>query len=331
MARRRVAAIAAGCLLLAGCNATVAGQGTADQGAMKYYLAEVAPLTSAVALGDITSVDYCSLLDGSLVNDSGDRPDPLGSFDFCLEPTKVNGQDVGVTVGYLFSRSNGDVPKLAPLPGKTLQRGLLAEQVAHPGSQDSCTYYLKFTDAITLQLDASLTNPGATGVARADLCALSSKVLDGAVTAITNHYVEHLDFSGMPLGKVDACALLPQDFVAGQLGVATKQVPTPSKHHCAWNFYGGPGDADLVFTVDLPAEGETGSSQETLGGRVSTVEPQPDKGCYVETVMGPDWSAGDDDGKQLAAIDVTDAAGKDPCAVARGLATEAWPKLPAAS
>jgi hypothetical protein len=207
------------------------------------------------------------------IADGSYQLDPLGSFDFCLEPTKISEQAVGFRVGYLFGKSDRAAPELVQLPGKTLKRGLLAEQSPTP--------------------------------------------IRGPVA--------------LPLGKVDACSLLAEDFVAGQLGVAATKAPTPSKHYCGWNSYGGPGNVDLAFTVDLPAEGETGSTQETLGNRLSTVEPEPDKGRYVETVVGPDWAAGDDDGMQLAAIDVTDAAGKDPCTVARALAAEAWPKLPKTS
>ncbi|WP_297543876.1 hypothetical protein [Amycolatopsis sp.] len=144
--------------------------------------------------------------------------------------------------------------------------------------------------------------------------------------------IKHLNFNGMPLGKLDACSLLADDFVTKQFGASLPKTTMSSKHYCEW---GGSvhdaGDVNLSFAAYKPSAGRPGTTQENLGGRTSTVIPLDATLCGIETSLGEDWGPGESGSKQMAAIDVTTTDGKDPCAVARTVATAAWPKLPAVS
>jgi hypothetical protein len=327
--------LALGGVVLAGCTDTTSGQAAPNQGELKQYLADNAPLNSADALGDVTSVDYCSLLDEAGVAAAGGVATglPSTSFDRCALSVLAAGKDLDVMIGYMFGQADPYQPDLDPVKGKQLKHSLLEEQLATGLGPSTCNRYLDFADGVKLQFSAGRydqNNPDTTSEPPDSLCALASAAVDGALVVIDRKEVRHLDFSAKPLGKVDACSVLPYGFVDGQFGSATPETEKPSKHYCEW---GDPHDTfvNLEFSVYQPRPATDGATQETLGNRPSTVIPENAQVCSVETVLGAGFSAAYPDSKQIASFYVKDPAGKDPCAIARALANEAWPKLPAAS
>lgn len=336
MVRRGMAVVLAlGGLVLAGCTDTMSGQAAPNQGELKQYLADNAPLNSADALGDVTSVDYCSLLDQAGVAAAGGvaAGPPSTSFDHCVLSVKAAGKDLDVMIGYMFGQVDPYQPDLDPVKGKQLKHSLLEEQLATSFGPSTCNRYLDFADGVKLQFSAGRYDPSnsdTTSEPPDSLCALASAAVDGAVSVIDRKEVHHLDFSAKPLGKVDACSVLPYGFVDGQFGSSAPATQAPSKHYCQW---GDPHDTyvNLEFSVYQPTPAADGATQETLGNRPSTVIPESAQVCSVETVLGPGFAAADTNSKQVASFYVDGPAGKDPCAIARALANEAWPKLPAAS
>lgn len=320
--------LALGGLLLAGCTDVVTGQASSDPGAVQRYLAENGPISSASGLGDPTNIDYCSLMDKKGAGPGIGSGDLQPSFDYCDLLLKIDGQDAYTVVGYLADKSDPVVADLKEVQGRKLPHSLVQEE--QPGGQSpvtNCTYYLDFSDGVTLEFDTGLKD--ATGAPQKDLCAVTSASVDVAVAAIVGKKVTHLDFSGKPLGKLDACSVLTDDFVGPQLGVPAEKTSKPSKHYCYWGETGGAG-VSVAFATYAPYAGEAGTTQEQLGNRTSTVVPSGTEDCSVETVLGPGLVT-TDGSQQMARLSARGFKDKDPCAIARTLVSQAWTKLPAAS
>jgi hypothetical protein len=303
-------------LTLAGCSLPVGGAAGADQAALQRVRAEQGtPLASWQALGEVTTLDYCSLLDVAGITGAAGTP-VLSSFDDCSVPVAVDGVRVDVRAGFLGPAGAGN----PPLRDKRLPRGLVAErEVGTVGG--GCGYHLRFPDSVSLRFEAnSFTTAGGT-LPVSSLCPLAERAVDGAVAAVTERRVRHQSFPARSLGAVDACTLLGEGRVVAELGLPAPMKSYPGAHHCRWG-EAGKASASLSFYIDKPL----GSSAETLGGRASQVQPAGPDYCSVQA---PHIAAAG--GIEIASLFVsTRDAGKDPCAVARTLAAEAWAKLPAA-
>lgn len=317
--------VAAAALLLTGCAGTVSGTASVSSQDLQQYQQNQQPLTSQHAFGDVTTIDYCSLLDLDRVETAGGvgLGDQHQGFNNCQVTGKVYGQDIAVTVGYLSGQVSG--PDRATDPEKKLPRGLVAQR-ATSNDNKGCTYYLDFADSVSLTIYVDNVSSYPSTSAGQSLCAISGAVLDGVVAKVSANAVGHFKFAPGSLGTVDACSLLTEDDVNGQLGALSRTPSMPSKHRCRWKDTAG-NQLDVVLDV---GDG-TGSTAEQIGGHATDVSPIDEAGreCMATGVVAPYPDDGADQFQQaMIYVTVADAA-KDSCGVTRALAGLAWPRLPA--
>ncbi|KAA9162092.1 DUF3558 domain-containing protein [Amycolatopsis acidicola] len=318
MRRLWVAAVA---LLLTGCAGTVSGTASVNTQEVQQYQLQRTPLTSQAAFGDVSTVDYCSLLDLDRVKAAGGNglSEPARNFNYCQVSGKVYGQDIVLGLGYLSSQG-GSQERVAD-PAKALSRGLVAQRSTRNDNK-SCTYYLAFPDGVSLQVYVTNESTYPSTSAGPSLCAINGAVLDGAVAKLSANQAGHFQFAPGSLGTVDACTLLDVAEVNAQLGGSLRQSAFPAKHRCRWQDAQG-NQLDLMLDV---SDG-TGSTAEQIGGHATDIAQLDDAGrdCLATGSVAPY------DGQvEVANLYVTvGEPPKDACGVARALAGVAWPRLPA--
>ncbi|WP_285486522.1 hypothetical protein [Amycolatopsis taiwanensis] len=319
-------ALCAVALVLAGCTTTIMGSASPNQAVARQIQEERTPLTASAVFGDLTTIDYCSMFDAQAAKGAGvtDVSEPVSSYDDCYVEGQLHGQKVDIELGFL---AKGPQPGRVPDPTKTLPRGLVAKRDLG-GGYGSCTYFLSFPDGIDLDIYSYLDNPSGS-VSSEDLCSMATALLDGVVTAVTQKKVTHLTFAPGSLGTVDACTLIPDSLVQQQTGLPLQREQNPSKHRCRWSNSGIGVRAALWFYIDKPPEALPRTTTETIGNRSSTVTPTSPAFCLVDTVIGP--APGAKDGQVAVAetyVNLSNVGGKDPCAIVRAMAAQAWPQLP---
>ncbi|MFL6142241.1 MAG: hypothetical protein ACJ72N_10310 [Labedaea sp.] len=322
-----VSAMSAMSVAVAGCAAPVAGTSVPEASAAKDA---GAPLTGQIALGDLPTIDYCSLLIPLTL------PDELGqlvllprpAYDYCAFTVRTKGIDVGVTVGVV---DEGDPPggaRRTPDPDRTLPRGLRAQRVRE--APDHCTRYLTFTDSVSIMIQADSTvgeHPG-----HVDSCPIVEATLSVVVDRVLGKRVKHYDFAANSAGRLDACDLLSASALAARLGVPRMQTEHwASTHTCRWSAVGGAGPVVRlsIAPVDSSFDLEH-TKQETIAGSATYVTPnntRPDfPACQLETTAADSPQLG---ARELVLLEVgLPGKGNDACGPGRALAAEVWPKLP---
>ncbi|TVT25033.1 hypothetical protein LWP59_25330 [Amycolatopsis acidiphila] len=136
-------------------------------------------MTAEQALGELTNLDYCSLLDldkaaKAGADGIGPRIEALG---YCGAHATLDGHGVDLIVGSLAGASAD--PGRVTDPAKTLDQGLRVENTG-AASDYSCIRYLTFADGTHLMADTDFA-PQITATANqlARLCAVDTAVLDG--------------------------------------------------------------------------------------------------------------------------------------------------------
>jgi hypothetical protein len=225
------------------------------------------PLSTRVALGDLPTVDFCSLLSpddypaslGSVVN----RPSP--SFNYCtmsVIPQKITAD---VLVGYLSAATN--LTGITLDPGRSLPRGLEARNSR--ADSTSCDRYLRFPDDLYLEVSATAYPPGA-GNAWGPLV---DATVDRVVERLTTRRVKHFSYAAGSLGRADACSLLDQKLVEDATGLTpADRYGFPGTHLCLWSLPRF-GLVTVSFTMDESLTQQP--TDETIAGRRTRIGPDP--------------------------------------------------------
>ncbi|MEU6642031.1 hypothetical protein ABZ863_05720 [Saccharomonospora sp. NPDC046836] len=325
--------LAAVLLLLAGCASPVAGMAAPDPEVLREIERERQrnePLSAQDALGDFTTVDYCSLLDvEALAPPMRIDGDPLPSFEYCDLPVTMDGSTVTVSVGMLRERETGTGQVVDP--DKELPRQLTMERM--PGAGE-CYLYIVFPDDYQLQVHATTYAAGAEpgDIPEEQLCLLSETVLDLVVESLAEEKpVRHFSFADNSFGSVDACGdgapMLDGGQLAAVLGEGeAQQIPVPSGHYCRWEL--GEAYASVAMYVGVPPQEGAGTVRESIAGREAFVYESGGEMCVIELPHQP--FAGASNGEvEFAGIFVRGVTRKPPCEAARAMAGAVWPKLPA--
>ncbi|SFO92502.1 hypothetical protein SAMN05421810_101411 [Amycolatopsis arida] len=309
-----------GAVLLAGCAVVEPGKAVPNAQEVERL---ARPLTSKAVLGDLATVDYCTLLDLGALGDvrlERVRPD----FAACMaEVTAAEGR-VLLGIGHL---SEAPTSVLGQPPDETvsLPHGWKVERFdgLEPGV---CYRFLEFSDGVSLQVHATYPE-GYPVVPSAALCRLADATIDGVRSWLTTRRVGRLTFREESLGRLDACVLVPEAEVEAALGGAAPVSPEPTGHLCGWGSrWDEPGPAAfLEFAIQ--ELGDADEFAETIGGRPSRVTPLDGGSCLVETPH-VHFSATKPYDREFARVEVRPAGG-DACAAARALAERIWPALPA--
>lgn len=291
-----------------------------------------AELTAKAALGDLTTVDACSLIEPDVFAAFGTTtfvaPE---SMDYChLQIAVAGGVKLDLTIGDLDTGENATA---TTKPLETLDRGLTLQQ--DDGAEFSCTQYLIFADGIRLRVDVYVYEGNNT----TSLCPVVRAGSDKVVDVVTGGKVKHHDYPSRSLSALTSCDLVADSVVEALPGLSmAKKTEYPGKHMCSWaSPSGGVGSARvrLLMTLGVPVSTPpSGSTTETIGGRQTLVEPTPEAGdlsfCLLSTDHVPYETSIQSDVIEQALVTVRGGKGEveQACATARAVAAEAWPKLP---
>jgi uncharacterized protein DUF3558 len=315
---RRLGAVLLAGLLLAGCDSGVPGSAASDE-------RQRGPLTARDALGDLRTVDPCGYLGGDAFADHGAVTSRVADLDECTYQVAVeSGEEVTVRVGMLdvFTQLPQGTREDRALPRDTAVYGL-------PRNENGCNRALRLADDVTISVLASATN--AADAAQPWMCELADDGVTGVFRAVRDGRITHWEPARDSLATISACETLADEEVATLLGIGTgRVVPSPSGHQCRWGHEGGDTPtAFLRFTTGERADKVDPSAQaEPIADRMTWLEPITGAGVCFATTEHVDSTLAD--GMEFAelAVTVPPAAGKDPCAIVKQLATSAWPKLP---
>ncbi|WP_409492768.1 hypothetical protein [Amycolatopsis sp. cmx-11-12] len=271
-------------------------------------------LTAAEALGDYSSLDYCSLVDQAKVIGGGNavKP-PLSSFEFCRLEFVEGANRYTVTTGPITS---GQDPNNQPYEfGGSLPEGVSVQQSTF-NEDTTCTRLLTFADGIRLSIVVTSDNENPAD--QADRCRIADATVGSAAGVIAAQKVGRLNFDQRSWGRVAPCALLDQHELDAAAGAETKPAPALSGHNCIR----GKVSVSLSVGVDT-----TPGATEALGGRqvqvttsgafcqVTTHRPIPGTPERVEQAL-------------LSVVGVDGAPEDATCAAAREVAVAVFPKLP---
>jgi hypothetical protein len=298
-------------LVCTSCAVGVAGTPVADPNG---------PLTTRVALGDLPTVDFCSLLSadnypanlGSVVN----RPSP--SFSYCTMSVISRKTDASVLVGYLSTATN--LSGITLDPDRSLSRGLEVRKSRSDSTE--CERFVRFPDDLYLEVSATAYTSGD----NTDWCPLVDATVDRVVDRLTTKQVKHFSFAPGSLGRADACTLLDQTLVEDATGLnPAEQFAFPGAHVCEWNLPRF-GYVTVNFTMDESLTQEP--ADETIAGRRTRITPDTAGLAECALVTSHGFSP-ESSGDELVNLSVLlPDKGKDACAVARTLPSHAWQKLP---
>lgn len=309
--------VAAAAVLLAGCTAGIIGMPTP---------ADDAPLTSA-ALGELTSVDPCSLTGPAAYADVGSARMPgMPTFDDCRVTVAVDGGHAYVWIGLLRdSATMRDTLHTLDRPG----RGTTIGNV-----RGTCDAALVLADGVALTAWAEPAFGSAPDAYT--LCALTESAVRGAYQVLDGGRVEHWVPPVSSLAVLDACDVAMIRHVQAALDLdSVDESPFPAGHRCRWGDPDGdPPGVDVEFRVAESPEGAgvpAGTSAELVGGRGTWLVEYTDRTWVTCTAVTRHVQfAPGTDTHEYALLRVVTAPhrGFDVCAAARSLAEHVWPELP---
>lgn len=321
-------------LVVSGCTSTVLGTAAPDPAVVaeleRQRELERTPLTAELALGDFSTVDYCSVVDFAELGKTFTlTQDPITSFDSCSFAAELSGVAIQVDTGYLTLGGVRGVPE----SGEKLPRGLKKELLSERAGE--CSLFVVFVDDHRLEVrvralaDGTGQDPPSNDV----LCQLADAVLDDVVSNLVRQgAVRHVSYPASSLGSVRLCGdppIVDRDRVSSLVGIpVTGESAELGGHSCRWET-----DTSvlvvLYFGVEAPPQADPagGVTERNIAGRPSFVHGGLGSDfCIVRMPAGPAVNGGDE--VEIAGIIVQGQLDKPACAAAEGLAAAAWPKLP---
>ncbi|MGW4483510.1 hypothetical protein ACWEOE_06690 [Amycolatopsis sp. NPDC004368] len=292
-----------GALVLAACSSAAAPAPAATQAP--------SPLTAVAALGDFTTLDYCSLLDVSRLR-GATADDPDSSFTDCRADYVRSGRPHTVSVGALAAEPDPNVKPYqysGPLPD-----GVAVQQSGFTPDK-TCSRAVTFADGIRLGVTVSdAEGPGAADAR----CADADAVVGGALAAATGGRVRHHQFPDRSWGRVDPCALLDVHELDAISGAGTQPSAGLSGHSCIR------GTVSVEFSVQKQAPA---GASETLGGR--TARQNTDGAfCRLTTTQPSPDTPGRGEQAVVSVVDTTGSSGTAACPAASQVAALVFAKIP---
>jgi hypothetical protein len=314
------------CLVtLSGCTSVVMGSAVPNEaaGALSARLGG-----ADGGLGELSTVDFCSLLDGKAIKDLARHQNvEFGSLDYCVLYAEADGEDIQVSVELSNPPTNIhnlDLERRDWLPDP-LRVG------PHDDIEGGCETGIFFKDGKAVLSFAARTMPdeeGEPAVDQDDLCDIADALRKAAATVIVEGRVKHLDFAANSLGRVDPCVLLTGQQVNNAMPTTYGlRVGTPTKHSCRWGQY---AELEVAAEIsDWPLDQDL-YAPETIAGRPSFVyTSKDDEFAYCEVVTANIEDA--PGARETMSVYVSAKIDKpDPCVAARTLAALVWAQLPAA-
>lgn len=282
----------------------------------------VPPLTSEEALGEPTTVDFCSLLDERKLREA-DVSVELATSGFlrCYAEVELGTVGLSVTIGDLYEAT----PFLQSDESRELARSVHRR---HFEEEWACWRELVFADGVALDVtvyEAYGDIEGRPG--DAEMCIVADLVTDGVQQAAYFGTGETMTFAEGSLAELEPCALLTADEAADVLDVESVLYEEAlGGGGCSFWWYGEPYvGTDVEFAVTDLGTDVSEYYEENIGGRPSATFLSEGR-CVLETPHMPvpaevstEW--------EVVNVYVYDEEG-DPCAAATELAELVWPRLP---
>jgi hypothetical protein len=306
--RRLLAAMVCGAFVLSGCTPTPVPAAEDKQ-------------TAVASLGELRTVDYCSLVDTAKLAGSGTiaKP-PHKGFDSCRVEMTEQDLVTAVEVGPLESGKNSRMQALdyqgAPLP----EGASVRDSTFFP--EQSCTRYLVFGDGVRLAVSAQDDRASDPGIPKEPLrvawCAKADLAVAQVVAAITEKRVAQTSYDKNSFGALDPCALLKGPEADALIGADKEIEPVPHGHRCKR------GDAMLDFNVPVPHPDQTADpyppKSEVIAGRPALIYGTMG-GCMIAVDRV-------ETGESLVVQWLLSKEHLDSCEPGRALAELVLPKLP---
>ncbi|RZS32465.1 hypothetical protein EV193_11299 [Herbihabitans rhizosphaerae] len=323
MARIRLACVALFLAIAAGCTEVVTGTGSMDTRPQP-------PLTSAAALGDIATVDFCSLVDRAVIDKVSGVAEIDVSMDRCQVTVSKNGVPMVLVVGEPMDGETRDSMPTSPHQVADLPAGIT---VAKFEEEDMCGREIVFADQMRLRVNVALAEPDGRNLEyrTRHMCEVADAALETALKMVRGGTALHFEYGDRSYSTLAACDMIPASAVAIALDaqrVSTKRYPTG--HECEWDR----DSARALFafmlrplSLDVPPD----AIEETIAGRRSYVLPDGltiGSGCEVFTVNLRGPRPGLTEGAAVY-VELFEPGQDDrACTIARGLAGAAFAKLP---
>lgn len=303
-------------VLAAGCGSGVSG--------IPHPQPTISPLGTD-ALGDLTTLDPCELVDGEALPGTA-GPEVLLSLDYCVVPVTIGAAHADVEVGGLYQLASE-----SDLAGLDVSRLPRVRVISAPGGVGTCRRQILFEDLTAVEVAVAFTGGVEAGFKP---CELATDAIGNVLREVSGPLLGHFSFPDSSLAWLDLCELVPDEWLAGTAGW---QRPTSSTslsgHDCGWS----DGAADLpllyvIFAVRPVPEGPAAprAAQETITGRRSTVASTllgTSTACVVETEHIPFPPGGSGSVERLR-VELQHRGPEQACAGARAVAELIWPKIP---
>lgn len=287
--------------------------------------------TAAGMLGELTTIDPCSLTDTRKLASFGNaEPGVPDSLDDCLIEVKTSAPEpVELYVGGLDRTESW--PDINVKPATDRQHGL--KVVEYDSDSTYCNHLLVFADGITLSVNAAVYEGE-----EPKLCDIVQAAMNTVVDVLGGGDVKHRSFARNSLGRVDPCGLVPVTALAAVPGLGSvRPKDYPAQHGCAWTAPDNSVRLRIMFTAGEPPKPTgDGAKEATVAGRASVLSPTPRAGSYVfcaqQTGHIPFRAGGQSGLVEIAAVFVRMKEGQldAACKAATDVATAVWPKLPKA-
>ncbi|MFI5612414.1 hypothetical protein [Amycolatopsis sp. NPDC051903] len=269
------------------------------------------PMTATSALGDFTTLDYCSLLDVSRLR-GATADDPDSSFTDCRADFVRGGRSHTVAVGPLAADADPNVKPYeysGPLPD-----GVSVQQAGFTPDK-TCSRAVTFADGIRLAVSVS---DGEGLSANGDRCGDADAVVGGVLAAVSGGRVKHHEFPDRSWGRVDPCALLDVHDLDAISGANTQPSAGLSGHSCIR------GTVSIDFAVQKQVP--TGAT-ETLGGRTAR-QATDGAFCRLTTTQPSPSTPGRGEQAVVSVVDTTGSSGAAACPAAQQVAALVFAKIP---
>ncbi|EHY88613.1 hypothetical protein SacazDRAFT_01689 [Saccharomonospora azurea NA-128] len=300
-------------LLLTSCAPTV--DGVADA-------ADVPPLTSTAALGDLDTVDFCSLLDTRRLREAGASVERTTSgFLRCDAEVEIGTAGLAVSIGDLHWAT----PFVQADESTKLARSVTRR---HFEDEWACWQQLVFSDEVGLEIAAYQSYGDIAGDAGdAEMCTVADLVTDGVQQLVFSSGTrEVMTFADGSLAELAPCSLLTMDEAADVLRVDSVLFEDAiGGGGCSWWWLGEPyAGVDLDFEVVHFGPLVSDHYDDTLGGR-PTRSFVSEGQCVIDTPhmrvpaeVPTDWEV----------VSLYVYAETAACDKATELAELVWPRLP---
>lgn len=277
-------------MVVGGCSDPEAGGGTRSAGSESQVTADGAAATSSAttpsrrvfenpdkltardALGDLTLLNPCSLIDPETLPDTWTTViDVPVAFNFCeMDVTTKEGAVVQARVGkpQLPWSTGKDQPSRAGKAGISIAHG-------RPSIRGGCSRDVVFADGIGVGINAGVD----TSMGSVDPCVVADALADHVVATVLDGRAESLAFPENSLGRLDACKVVEPALLAAVPGLGADTEPGEfiAGHSCWWENPGTRATVDLEFEIGHYPSGATST---TLHGRYTATTQYADFDQY---------------------------------------------------